>query len=59
MLYSTGSKENNIRMRAKAKSQGLLLNQYGLFKKGEKINLKTEKDYYDYLGMKYLEPHER
>ena len=57
LLYSTGSKEFNIRMRAKAKRLGYLLNQKGLYKDGIMVSLlKTEKDYFDILDMKYLEP---
>ena len=60
LLYSTGSKEFNIVMRGKAKKLGYLLNQKGLFKKGEKVdNLTSEKDYFDILGMAYQEPRER
>lgn len=64
LLYSTGSKELNIIMRRNAKRKGYLLNQHGLFKlsndKKIKIeNLKTEKDYFDYLGMEYKEPEMR
>jgi DNA polymerase (family X) len=60
LLYTTGSKEFNIQMRGKAKQLGYLLNQKGLFKDGKKIEgLNTERDYFDILNMKYLEPHER
>ena len=60
LLYSTGSKEFNVRMRGVAKRMGYLLNQKGLFKNGEKIpNLNTEKDYFDILNMPYLEPKNR
>lgn len=59
LLYSTGSKENNIRMRSVAKKKSLLLNQFGLFKNNKLIELETEKDIYDYLGLKYQEPEER
>ena len=69
LLYSTGSKQFNIKMRARAKKQGYLLNQRGLFKKDNKQDsgdsltpvdgLNTEQDYFDILNMKYLEPHER
>lgn len=60
LLYTTGSKEFNIRMRGKAKQLGYLLNQKGLFKDGKKIEgLNTERDYFDKLNMKYLEPDER
>lgn len=65
LLYSTGSKIHNIKMRAKAKKLKMLLNQKGLFKKqknGEVIkvkNLNTEEDYFEALDMKYKEPYER
>lgn len=59
ILYSTGSKEHNILMRQRAKSMGLLLNQEGLFRAGKRLPLKTERDYFDALQMKYKEPHER
>lgn len=60
LLYSTGSKENNIEMRSIAKKAGYLLNQKGLFKNGKKINnLKSEADYYKILGMKYKDPVDR
>lgn len=59
MLYSTGSKTNNIRMRHIAKYRGMKLNQYGLFKDDKLIPTKTEKDIFDKLEMKYLEPSER
>lgn len=64
LLYSTGSKENNIIMRSKAKKKGYTLNQNGLFKKNgtslEKVKgLDSEKDYYDFLGIEYKEPEDR
>jgi DNA polymerase (family 10) len=59
LIYTTGSKEFNIKMRAQAKKLGYLLNQNGLFKNKVKINLQTEKAYFDILKIKYLEPDER
>lgn len=59
LLYSTGSKENNIRLRSVAKKKSLLLNQFGIHKDGELIPTKTEKDIYDYLGLEYQEPEQR
>lgn len=65
LLYATGSKEFNIRMRSVAKAKGYLLNQKGLFKKqsnGETRrvpNLNSEKDYFRVLSMDYLEPSKR
>lgn len=59
LLHSTGSVYFNIRMRGIAVKQGYKLNQKGLFKNKQEIPIKTEKDVFDILGMKYLEPHER
>lgn len=59
ILYSTGSKQNNIVMRATAKRKGYVLNQKGLFKDGKKIPLKTEKDYFKILDLPYLPPDKR
>jgi len=58
LLYATGSKSNNIRMRAKAKRMGYLLNQKGLWKAGERILGPTanEKKYYEALNLPYLRP---
>ena len=59
LLYSTGSKAFNIRMRALARRKGYLLNQYGMYKDGKRIPLKTEKEYFSILGMKYISPEKR
>ena len=59
LLYSTGSKFFNIRMRAIAKKQGFLLNQTGLYKNGKKIIIRSEKGFFTKLGMPYIEPEKR
>jgi DNA polymerase/3'-5' exonuclease PolX len=61
LLYSTGSKEFNIRMRAIASKLGYLLNQNGLYKKNNITPIKatSEKDFFTILGMKYVEPEKR
>jgi len=60
LLYSTGSKEFNIIMRSRAKKQGYLLNQKGLFKDDKLVEgLNDEKAYFDILKMDYKEPKER
>lgn len=61
LLYTTGSKINNIKMRTKARSMGLLLNQNGIFKNGKKINNTNddEKKLFELLDMKYIEPEKR
>jgi DNA polymerase/3'-5' exonuclease PolX len=58
-LYATGSFINNIIMRKHAKTMGLLLNQYGLFKNGKIIKTGSERDIYKRLNMKYRKPEER
>lgn len=63
LLYSTGSKNNNIRMRAIAKKKGWLLNQEGLYVRSTKKllsdNAKSEKYFFDKLGLEYKEPKDR
>jgi DNA polymerase/3'-5' exonuclease PolX len=55
LLYSTGSKEFNIKMRSHASNHGFLLNQKGLFYRGtnKKVPIKTEKDIFDKIGLKF------
>ena len=66
ILYFTGSKTFNTVMRQRALDMGYTLNEHGLYemvngKKGEKVDhdFKTEKDIFDFLQMKYIEPSER
>ncbi len=59
LLYLTGSKQFNIKMRNIAKRQGMTLNQYGLFSNGKQLRLSTEQDYFDALGMSYMDPEHR
>ncbi len=61
LLYSTGSKYFNIKMRNKAKKMGMLLNQNGLYKNGKKISksANSEKFFFDALDMKYVNPANR
>jgi DNA polymerase/3'-5' exonuclease PolX len=61
LLYSTGSKDFNIRMRNTASKMGYLLNQNGIYIKGhtKQIPIKSEKDFFTILNMKYVEPHMR
>lgn len=62
-LYFTGSYEFNERMRGIAKKQKYKLNEYGLYKledsKEKLIQIYSEKDVFDILGMNYLEPKDR
>lgn len=59
LLYSTGSKEHNVLMRAKAKKLGLLLNQRGLFKGKVKMPISDEHGFFDALGLEYKPPAKR
>ena len=55
LLAYTGSKVYAQRIRDRAKSRGYLLNQYGLFKKGQPVALK-ERDILKVIGEPYLPP---
>lgn len=59
VLYFTGSKEFNVIMRNIAKKKGYKLNEYGLYKNNKNIYVESEKEIFDILEMKYLEPQER
>jgi DNA polymerase (family 10) len=58
LIYFTGSKAHNIRIREMAVRAGLKLNEYGLFdaKSGELLAAEKEEDVYGRLGMSYIEP---
>lgn len=61
LLHFTGSGKFNILMRDRAKSFGWKLSEYNLLdeKTGSKIPANDEKDIFDALKVKYLEPFER
>jgi DNA polymerase/3'-5' exonuclease PolX len=71
LLYSTGSREFNIKMRKLAKKKGFLLNQKGLFpvsnnsslkvtvESGKPVKINSEKQIFEKLGMKYILPENR
>ena len=61
LLYTTGSKNHNIKMRAKARKMGYLLNQNGIFKNGKKINKPQDNEakLFAILDMPYVKPTER
>lgn len=57
LLYFTGSKEHNIRLRERAIKRGLKLNEYGLIdSKGKTIASLTEEDIYDALDLQWIPP---
>lgn len=63
-MHATGSKEENVRLRAIAKRKGMALNEYGLFKNTtespERVqNINSEEDVYRALGIPFVSPEKR
>lgn len=57
LLYFTGSKNHNIKLRQLAMTHGFKINEYGVFdKKDHCLASKTEEEVYHCLGMDYIEP---
>lgn len=61
LLYFTGSKEHNVRLRGHALKKKLLLNEYGLYRvgmeqRGQEIASRTEEEIYGALGMDWIAP---
>ena len=61
MLYFTGSKEHNIKLRTIAKQRGLKINEYGIFDAAtsELLAGRTEEEIYHFLHLKYIPPEQR
>lgn len=60
LQHFTGSKHHNIALREYSLKKGLSLSEYGI-RKSQKPNskiqkFKTEKEFYNYLGLEYIEP---
>ncbi|MFH1889112.1 MAG: DNA polymerase/3'-5' exonuclease PolX [Candidatus Omnitrophota bacterium] len=56
LLYFTGSKNFNIRLRQLAIRKGLKINEYGVFRKGRFICGRSEAEVFKTLGISYIEP---
>ena len=56
LLYFTGSKAHNIRLRNLALEGGMKLNEYGLFKGRRIVAAATEKSIYEALGLPWIAP---
>jgi len=60
ILYFTGPKDFNTKMRNVAISYGYTLNEYGLYDENDKMfKVESEKDIFDLLDMEYLKPENR
>lgn len=57
MLYFTGSKDFNKKMRLIAINMNYTLNEYGLYNEKNKLfKVNSEKEIFDLLGMEYVDP---
>ena len=56
LMYFTGSKAHNIKMREMAVKRGLKINEYGVFRGKRSIAGKNEEDIYSLFKMSYIEP---
>ena len=56
LQHFTGSKNHNIHLRTLALKHKMSLSEQGIKYKGKQLQFKTEKDFYEQLGMLYIEP---
>lgn len=61
LVYFTGSKAHNIRLRSLAKKKGFKVNEYGVFreKTGQRVAGHTEEEVYQSLGLDFIPPEMR
>jgi len=56
LLYFSGSKAHNVRLRGLAQKMGLKINEYGVFRGEEMIAGETEAEIYRTLGLPFIPP---
>lgn len=56
LLYFSGSKAHNVRLRGLAQKMGLKINEYGVFRGDEMIAGETEAEIYRTLGLPFIPP---
>lgn len=56
LMYFTGSKNHNIKLRTLAVKRKLKINEYGVFRAKKCLASKTEEEIYNALHMQYIEP---
>jgi len=56
LQYFTGSKAHNIHLREIAKSRGMKISEYGIFRGEERLGGEREEDIYSILGLSYIPP---
>jgi DNA polymerase (family 10) len=56
LLYFTGSKDHNVRLRSLARDRGLKINEYGAFRGEERVGGRTEDEVYSALDLAWIPP---
>jgi DNA polymerase (family X) len=56
LLYFTGSKDHNVRLRSIARDRGLKINEYGIFRGEERLGGRTEEEVYRVLHLAWVPP---
>ncbi|CAN5796744.1 DNA polymerase/3'-5' exonuclease PolX [soil metagenome] len=56
LMYFTGSRDHQLRLRDMAIDNGWKLNEYGLFDGDERLAGSTEEEVYRQFGLEYIEP---
>jgi DNA polymerase (family 10) len=56
LFYSTGSKDFLKAVQDLVAKKGLILNDRGLFKKGQKLTCQSEEEIFQHLGLPYIPP---
>ncbi|HET8575647.1 MAG TPA: DNA polymerase/3'-5' exonuclease PolX [Methylomirabilota bacterium] len=58
LVYFTGSKQHNIRIREMAQKKGLKISEYGVFREstGRRVAGKTEEEVYSAVGLPWIPP---
>jgi DNA polymerase (family X) len=56
LMYFTGSKAHNVRLRRRAQEKRWKLNEYGLFKRDNRLAGKTEESVYNRLNLRWVPP---
>lgn len=56
LMYFTGSKDHNVRIRSLALKRGLKVNEYGVFKNDRRVAGKTEEEIYKLLKLQFIPP---
>jgi DNA polymerase (family 10) len=59
LLYFTGSKAHNIKLRGLAKGRGLKISEYGVFRGAKRLTGREEEDCYRVLDMPWIPPEMR